>query len=164
MFNIGDVIIYSKHGLSQIADICEKTILNETRTYYVLHPLAESNLTISAPVDSDKVVMLRMLTREEGEEILQSFHEPGIYWIDDIRQRSRRYNEIVKTGDRKKIAGVANTLMRKEFEYSLKNKKLYDQDRRLLISVQNILFKEIAQCLKTSFEEVMDHVHNIIKE
>ena len=61
MFNIGDVIIYSTHGLSQIDDICEKTISDVTRTYYVLHPLAQANLTISTPVDNEKVVMLKLL-------------------------------------------------------------------------------------------------------
>ncbi|WP_161487140.1 CarD family transcriptional regulator [Neobacillus mesonae] len=44
MFSIGDVIIYSVHGLSRVDDICEKTIANVTRTYYALHPLEQSNL------------------------------------------------------------------------------------------------------------------------
>ncbi|MEH7418734.1 CarD family transcriptional regulator [Neobacillus drentensis] len=67
MFNIGDLVIYSIHGLSRIDDICEKTISNVTKTYYVLHPLDQANLIISAPVDSDKVVMQKMLDSEEAE-------------------------------------------------------------------------------------------------
>ena len=57
MFTIGDTIIYSVHGLCQIDDICEKTYSDVTRNYYVLHPLSQTNLTISVPVDSDKVIM-----------------------------------------------------------------------------------------------------------
>ena len=39
MFNVGDIIIHSAHGLCEIDDICEKTYGDTTRTYYVLHPL-----------------------------------------------------------------------------------------------------------------------------
>ena len=34
MFNIGDMIIYSAHGVSKIDNICEKTFANVTRNYY----------------------------------------------------------------------------------------------------------------------------------
>ena len=39
MFNIGDVVMYSAHGVSKIDNICEKTYSNVTKTYYELHPL-----------------------------------------------------------------------------------------------------------------------------
>jgi RNA polymerase-interacting CarD/CdnL/TRCF family regulator len=32
MFDIGDVIVYSEHGLCQVDDICEKTIAGVTRS------------------------------------------------------------------------------------------------------------------------------------
>lgn len=47
MFNIGDVVIYSAHGISKIDNICEKTFSNVTKTYYELHPLKQANLMIS---------------------------------------------------------------------------------------------------------------------
>lgn len=154
MFNVGDVIIYSVHGLSKIDDICEKTISNVTRKCYVLHPLEESNLTITTPVDNDKVVMLKIVNSEEAKRILQSFNQPGISWIEDSRQRSAKFQEIVKGGNREDIAKVANTLMRKSNELKMKEKKLYDQDRKILHTIQRILFKEIAMSLNTTFENV----------
>ena len=73
MFNVGDMVIYSIHGLSRIDDICEKTISNVTKTYYVLHPLDQTNLIISAPVDSDKVVMQKLLIQMK----LRKFYYPS---------------------------------------------------------------------------------------
>ncbi len=70
MYKIGDAIVYSLHGLCQIDDICDKTIANVTRTYYVLHPLAEKSLTISIPVDNDKVIM-KLLRREIARKLLK---------------------------------------------------------------------------------------------
>jgi CarD family transcriptional regulator len=163
MFNIGDVIIYSTHGLSQIDDICEKTISNVTRTYYVLHPLGQANLTISTPVDNEKVIMLKQLNHDEAVEILQSFKFPGTEWIVDVRQRNKEYHKIVNTGNRKEIAKIANTLMRKELEFTLKGKKVYDQDRKLLKSIQELLFNEIASALDTTVEEVFQKVYRMIQ-
>lgn len=164
MFNIGDVIIYSVHGLCQIDDICEKTYSGITRNYYVLHPLAQPNLTISIPVDSDKVLMLKTLEKNEAEEILNSFQEPGIEWINDMKKRKQAYNNIVKTGERKEIAKISNTLMRKHLEYEAQKKRLYDQDRKILNTIQQLLFKEIANTLNSSYEEVLGKAEQMIEK
>ena len=164
MFNIGDTIIYSVHGLCQIDDICEKTYSDVTRNYYVLHPLSQANLTISVPVDNDKVIMLKTMNREQAEEILQSFNKPGIPWVEDVKKRKSQYNNIVKTGDRREIAKIANSLMRKNLEYSLDKKRMYDQDRRLLSTIQDLLFKELANSLDTSFEDISAQVDGMIQK
>lgn len=31
MFNIGDLVVYSPHGICRVDDICEKTILGEKK-------------------------------------------------------------------------------------------------------------------------------------
>jgi CarD family transcriptional regulator len=73
VYNIGDLIIYSAHGICKIDDICEKNISGSTRMYYVLHPVENSkHLSISIPVDNNKVIMLDMLKKEEAHEILES--------------------------------------------------------------------------------------------
>ena len=154
MFNIGDVVIYSAHGISKIDNICEKTFSNVTKTYYELHPLEQTNLMISTPVDNDKVVMLKMMDRKEAEEILQSFQQTGIHWVSNPRERSLQYKKVVKNGDRNEIAKVVNTLMRHNIELKKDNKKLYEQDRRILDTTQNILFKELAMSLDTSYEMI----------
>jgi CarD family transcriptional regulator len=164
MFNIGEVIIYSAHGLSKIDDICEKTFSNVTKTYYVLHPLEQVNLTINTPVDNDKVVMLKIMEREEAEEILQSFQHPGLCWISNPRERNITYKKVIKDGDRSEIAKLANTLMRQDIECRMNNRKLYEQDRRLLDTIQNILFKELAASLDTSFGKIYEQVNNMINE
>ena len=63
------------------------------------------------------------MQREEAEEILNCFQQPGIEWIEDNRQRSKQYKSLVNTGDRKEIAKVAITLMRKNHEASENKEK-----------------------------------------
>jgi CarD family transcriptional regulator len=164
MFDIGDVIIYSEHGLCQIDDICEKTIAGVTRTYYILHPLAQENLQISTPIDNKKVVMLKTMERDEAEELLYSFKQPGIVWIEDHKKRYHQYQELIQTGDRKVIANIAITLMQKNLELKENNKRLYDQDRKLLLTIQNILFNEMALSMNTTFEAIDEQVNEFIRE
>jgi CarD family transcriptional regulator len=164
MFDIGDVIIYSEHGLCQIDDICEKTIAGVTRTYYILHPLAQENLQISTPIDNKKVVMLKTMERDEAEELLYSFKQPGIVWIEDHKKRYHQYLELIQSGDRKVIADIAITLMQKNLELKENNKRLYDQDRKLLLTIQNILFNEMAMSMNTTFEAIDEQVNQFIRE
>jgi CarD family transcriptional regulator len=144
MFNVGDLIIYSAHGVCEIDDICEKTGLGVTKDYYVLHPIQDSKLTISTPVDNDMVMMLELLHRDEAENIIESFSKPGISWLEISSQRAEIHNSIVKKGNRKEIATVLNTLMRKKYRADINKKKLYEQDLKLLTFIQNILIRELA--------------------
>lgn len=164
MFNVGDVIVYGVHGLSRIDDICEKTIDNETKKYYVIHPLDQSNLTISVPVDNDKIVMKKIMNGHEAQKLLQTFQEPGIPWIEDARVRAKQFQELVKSGNREAIAKLVNTLMRKEAEYKLQNKKMYDQDQKMLNTVQNILFKELAMSLGTTYSDISERISNMLNK
>ncbi|WP_338471698.1 CarD family transcriptional regulator [Niallia sp. XMNu-256] len=164
MFNIGDVIIYSEHGLCEIDDIRDQTFAGVTRKYYILHPLDDANLKISTPVDNDKVVMLRTMDKEEADLLLQTFNGPGIEWIEDSRQRNLKYGKIVQSGDRTEIAQVANTLIRKNLELKSNGKRIYDQDRKLLQTIQTNLFNELALSLETSYEDIEQRVNDMLQE
>ena len=81
MYQIGELIIYSSHGICRIDDICQKTILGKTRQYYVLRPIEnKENLTINAPIQQNENLIQRLINLEEANEILQSFKDEGIEW------------------------------------------------------------------------------------
>ncbi|MFJ5760375.1 hypothetical protein ACIQAA_14845 [Neobacillus sp. NPDC093182] len=61
------------------------------------------------------------------------------------------------------MARVINTLMRKKIDVELHDKKINEQDRKLLINAQNILFKELAISFNTSYEETNEMIINTIK-
>jgi CarD family transcriptional regulator len=72
------------------------------------------------------------------------------------------YPEIVNTGNRMDIAKVANTLLRKKQELESEGRKFFVQDSRLLTTIQNILFKELAIALNTSSEAISEKVNNML--
>lgn len=164
MFIIGDHIIYSAHGLCRIDDIRDETVSGVTKKYYKLHPLENTRVTISTPVDNEKVVMLKLLQKEQALEIIETFKQPGAEWDSQPNSRLKQYSQLINTGDRMQIAKVINTLMRKKFEAQLEKKTFYERDYRLLNNTQIILFQELARSLDTSFEEINKMVNDIIKE
>lgn len=164
MFNIGDLIIYSSHGICKIDDIQEKTIAGVTRQYYILHPVAsETHLTISAPVNNDQVLIQGLMTKEEALDVLETFDEDGLEWIDNANKRFNEFSQIVSKGDKKEIARVANTFMRKRIELEKEEKKLYQKDETLLEDIQRVLFHEIAIALDMSYQDVDTMINNQIQ-
>ena len=163
MFTIGDHIIYSAHGLCRIDDIQDVTVSGVTKQYYKLHPLENTRVTISTPVDNEKVVMLKLLQKEEALEIIESFKQDGAEWETQPNSRLKQYSELINSGDRLQIAKVVNTLMRKKVDAQLEKTTLYERDYKLLNNTQIILFKELARALDTSFEEINKRINDLIK-
>lgn len=165
MFDIGDLIIYSSHGICKIDDICDKTVSGVTRKYYVLHPLENNHdLTISTPINNDQVLMKGLINKEEAFEILETFNEPGMKWNNNANPRFNFFTKIVHSGNRKEIAKVVNTLMRKQIELENSDKKLYQKDETLLNDTQNILFEELAIAMETSYKQIHEMVLNKIQK
>ena len=154
MFKVGDLIIYSSHGLCRIDEICERLDLQEGKRYYILHPVEDSKLKISIPVDNDKVNMLELLDREEAEEIIGLFEYPGVSWIEINSKRNEIYSEVLKTGNRRDISKIVNTLLRKKYKTENVGKKFHERDQRLLSCAKNILFAELAIALDTINEYI----------
>lgn len=165
MFKIGDLIIYSGQGICRVDNICDKTYAGQTRTYYELHPIENNHhLTISTPVDNDKTMMLKLMNKQEAEEILETFNSEGIKWIEKTQLRNQVYADIVKTGNRSEIAKVANTLMKKKYEVEMTGRKFFEYDSRLLHRIQSILFKELSIALNSSYDHISEMIHSIINK
>jgi len=165
LFKTGDLIIYSTHGVCRIDDISDKTIADETKSYYTLHPINNAQkLQISIPVDSDKVMMLTLLDAEEASTILESFRSPGVEWNPHPNNRNREFLNVVHSGDRHEIAQVVNTLARRQAEALRSNKKLYEQDRKILENAKTILIKELSLSLDLSEETIEQTITTYLNE
>lgn len=161
MYQIGELVIYSSHGICRIDDICQKTILGKTRQYYVLRPIEnKENLTINAPIQQNENLIQRLINIEEANEILQSFKDEGIEWEENANVRYNLFNKIVQQGNRKEIAKVINTLLKKKRELKAQEKNLHKRDEELLRRVQNILYKELSIALDVSLAEIEKRIND----
>ncbi|WP_291547829.1 hypothetical protein [Clostridium sp. HMP27] len=65
-------------------------------------------------------------------------------------------------GNRREIANIANTLMRKKNETKKYRRKFQERDDKLLTFIQNILFEELA--LDTTSEVIYKKITKFIIE
>ena len=74
MFEKDELIMCGGHGVCRVVDIVGNPIdrLDKKRKYYLLEPVFEKGSTIYTPVDNDKVIMRKIMNKEEAEELLYS--------------------------------------------------------------------------------------------
>lgn len=66
MFSKNEYIIYGSTGVCKIIDIVKKKFgFNKEREYYILKPAYDTNSTIYAPIDNDKISIRKIMTKEE---------------------------------------------------------------------------------------------------
>ena len=70
---------------------------------------------------------------------------------------------ILKTGKREDISLVLNALITEGIKLSKIDKKLNEKDKRILSSIEEILFEELAYALEITKEEVKSKIYKIIK-
>lgn len=67
-------------------------------------------------------------------------------------------------GNRREIANIANTLMRKKNETKKYRGKFQERDDKLLTFIQSILFEELALSLDTTSEVIYKKITKFIIE
>ncbi|MGM8215346.1 CarD family transcriptional regulator [Bacillaceae bacterium W0354] len=165
MLNIGELVIYSSHGICRVEEITSKTFNGIAKEYYVLRPIENNqNLTINAPVDhNNQIMMLELIEEKEAKELLNIFKSDDIMWVEKAHDRTKLYEKFMNTGNREEIAKVANTLIRKKNEIEEEGKKFPENDNKFLTNIQNILFKELALALNMTDDAIQDKINKLVR-
>ncbi|MBP8988804.1 MAG: CarD family transcriptional regulator [Clostridia bacterium] len=155
MFQINDYVVLGSTGVCQVVDICKSRSEDGLdRTYYVLNPVHAQGLVINMPTDNQAIVMRRIMTRDELDELLSLI--PGIEseWIRHGNLRRSMFTEVLQSGDQKKLIWMIKTLYIRRANLEKNGKKLSSLDAEALKSAEKMLFYELALVLGIDPEEV----------
>ena len=158
MFKIGEKIVYGQTGVCVVDDICEKEILRkQKKTYYVLKPVFQQNNVIYAPVDSDKVFMRRIITREQADKLILQIPEikKNLKSEAATPEDYRSWLESHECGDL--IELTAKIYAKKEMAKENK-KKLGFLDEKYMKLAEDLLFGELSVALEIPFDEVPQYI------
>jgi len=112
-FNIGQIVVYPKHGVGEIMSI-ETMEISSIKTQFYIVKMEQAKLTIRVPLDKQDEVGLRKISSkkiiEEVFEILKL--KPKIRRIMWSR-RAQEYDAKIFSGDPVKIGEVVRDLFRK---------------------------------------------------
>lgn len=140
MFSIGDTVCYPMHGVGVIESVEERSILGESKRYYVMRFIL-GRMTAMIPVDSADSVGLRpLVSPEECERVAAYLKTPEVAEEStNWNQRYRDNMEKLKQGNLMLEAEVVKCLLSRD-----KKKGLSTGERKMLITARQVLVTELA--------------------
>ena len=160
MYKVNDVVLYSTHGICRIDQITEKTVGDELKKFYVMHPLQNPKLTISIPVLNNEDKFKELLNVSEASLILQQFSQNHDMLVDKNYYRSDDYQKLLLSGDRTQMMKTIQSILFLKSQYDQENKKMPISYVKVLDFLQKQLYTEISYALHIS----TDQVHQMVED
>ncbi len=158
-FNIGETVVYPKHGVGEIIKIENMEIANIKNEFYVVK-MEQSKLTIRVPLEKKNEVGLRKISSkkiiEEVFEILKL--KPKIRRIMWSR-RAQEYEGKIFSGDPIKIAEVVRDLFRKSSQAD----QSYSERQMFQVAIER-LAREVAAVEKTDYFQSTEKIEQILNK
>ena len=161
MFQPGEVVVYGATGVCRVEEITglDQPGRDRGRRYYVLRPLWQDGV-IYAPVDSEKVPMRPVISREEAEALIDRM--PGIpaaAWRGATAQAlARQYQDAVRDGGHQGLIEMMKAIHYKRGQAESKNRRLGMVDERYMKQAERLLYGELATALEIDFGEVESYI------
>ncbi|RGY99850.1 CarD family transcriptional regulator [Clostridium sp. AM58-1XD] len=158
MFKKGNFILYETIGVCQVNEISRTDFSDNNQLYYYLVPRFEKNMTIYIPVDSDKVTMRAILSRQEAESFVLSW--PGVKCkkYSNDRERAQVYKQVIKSGNCLELASMIKEIAQIEQSCKGRGKMLPLREKDGIKTARKLLFGELATALDIGPEEVPDYI------
>ncbi|MDE6386552.1 MAG: CarD family transcriptional regulator [Lachnospiraceae bacterium] len=165
MFEKNQLIMCGGHGVCRVVNITENPVdrRDKVRKYYVLEPLFEKASTIYTPVDNDKVIMRRIMTKEEAEELTKRVTEIDTVWVQEEKNREQMYKEAIRTYDCRSLVQIIKTLYLRKQNRLQEGKKVLSSDEQYLRKAEELLYSEMSVALSIPKEEVEAYIKDVVR-
>ena len=156
-FNIGDTLVYPKHGVGEVIAIESMEIASIKTKFYVVK-MEQSKLTIRVPLDKKEQVGLRKISSKKViDEIFNVLKlKPKIRRIMWSR-RAQEYETKIFSGDPIKISEVVRDLFRKNSQ----PEQSYSERQMFQVALER-LAREVAAVEKTDYFQATEKIENIL--
>ena len=157
-FDVGEIVVYPKHGVGEITKIETLEIANIKTKFYVVK-MEQSKLTIRVPLDKqDEVGLRKVSSKKIINEVYQVLKlKPKIRRIMWSR-RAQEYDTKIFSGDPIKIAEVVRDLFRKNTQAE----QSYSERQMFQVAIER-LARELAAVEKTDYFQSTEKIENILR-
>ena len=165
MFKKDQLIMCGGHGVCRVVDVTGNPIdrLDKVRKYYVLEPVFEKGSTVYTPVDNEKVVMRRIMNKEEAEELVDKITQINTVWIQEEKNREQMYKEAIRTYDCQSLVQIIKTLYLRKQDRLKEGKKVLSSDEQYLRKAEELLYSEMSLALSIPKEEVGTYIKEAVQ-
>lgn len=160
MFNIGDLVVYGGSGICRVEDISTLDMdgIPKDRVYYILSPAGRGDSRIFAPVENNRTVMRKVLTRQEADDLIDSIPEIELLPTTDDKGREALYRETIKSCDCRSLVRIIKTLYMRSQARMEAGKKISSLDERYLRQAEEFLYAELAIPLGVAKEDMSAYI------
>ncbi len=160
MFKCSDFVVHPGMGVCKIEEIKKQAIIkNQEREFYVLRPVYENEKTlIYVPVDSEKIKLRKLLTKNDIKNIISALPNNKSAWIENEQQRKEAFTRTLKSGDHIAIMGIIKALYDCRLEKQQCGKKLYLSDEKILNEAERLIHQELAFTMEIKPDEVTNFI------
>lgn len=165
MFEIGTYIVCGQHGVCRVDGIgkLEMTEASKDREYYTLSQVYSKGGSIYVPVDSDKIVMRPVVSKEDAEMWISRIGEIEILKIENERRKEEVFKQAFKTCSYQDWTRVIKTLNARKRSRLARGKKVTASDERYLKTAEDNLYGELAISLGIDKNDVEQYIANRIR-
>lgn len=161
MFKIGDFVLYGTVGVCEVDRISRTDFSGNDRLYYYLVPRYEKDTTIYTPVDSDKVMMRRIMTREEAKCFALAWPTVECKQYANDKERPQAYQQAIRSGDCMELASMIKEISLIEQSRRGSGRMLAVREKDGVKAARRLLFGELAAALDICPEEVPDYIEGL---
>lgn len=149
MFEEGDYIIYGNAGVCRIVGVTTMDAVGipKDRLYYILCPEGKPESKIFIPVDNQKVVVRKVMSKAEAEKLIAEIPEIEILDIGNDKLREEKYKECIRSCDNRELIRIIKTTYLRKKNRMEQGKKLTAVDERYLRIAEENLYSELSLLL-----------------
>lgn len=166
MYQIGEYVVHESNGVCEVSDICEMALNGKgsERKYYVLVPCSDRKGRTFTPVNSQKVRMRPVMTKDEINELIAAIPEVGCISEDNDRLRAVKYKEALGAFEAEKLLVIIKTVYLGKQRRLRSGKKVLTGDEKYFQVAEKRLYDEIAFVFSEDTDEVKKWIISEIKK
>lgn len=155
MFSVDDVVVYGKNGVCKVTQVgtLNLPMIDPGKQYYTMHPLYKKDAVLYAPVDNNKSVLRRVMSKEEAQSLLDEIPMLEGTWIVSEKDRENQYKSALAACDCRQLVKIIKALQIRKQSRLQDGKKVTVVDERYSRLAGDQLFEELTYALGLTREE-----------
>jgi len=161
MFQIGETVVCGNNGvclIEKIGPLANMGKASVKRDYYTLQPCFDNSGKIYLPVDTDKVVMRYVLSREEVTALVNEISDLEQIDITDEKSREIEYKNAVNSSDPRKLIRILKTMYNRRKLRIANGKKSTAIDDKYSRIAESRLYDELSLALGVDRDVIKDDI------
>lgn len=149
MIEIGDYVVNASNGICQVEEIVQMDLSGskQMKNYYLMVPVEEKTAKVYIPVDTAQNRIRHVIDKEEAWNIIERIPVIEETWIDNDKEREKKYKEVLLSCDLDRLVGIIKNMYHRKQQRNAQGKKNTAVDERYFKLAENHLYAELAFAL-----------------